>query len=347
MGLNKEPSSLYRHHFLVYLRRRPQQTSFVLICAFLIIFLRAEWAYFAPRIFISPTSLHPPDEDRLPLKIRASEARYQDTLKTRQEMIYRTGPEPSNIEAFPGDLNLFTVWDFFPPAFNCPHIVERIGALGVGGKWVCGLDKIAEKEDCVVYSFGSSWESSYEAGLLTRTKYCKMYGYHYDSKKFGPEVRSIDRLGWRTKFQRFGLSWTDEEPNFRTLPSLMFDNGHDFIDLLVIDIEGWEFPALTTVLQSYAGLTLPFGQLQVEIHMDGMEFSDFLKWWEALEAAGLRPFFSEPNMIYHNLNRGRPDIAQYSFLNIRGSNAFISNDHYDPSYGRPRPTLKIAGPDGH
>lgn len=96
---------------------------------------------------------------------------------------------------------------------------------------------------------------------------------------------------------------------------------------------GWEFPALTTILQSYAGLTLPFGQLQLEIHMDGMEFTDFLKWcvilhcstsskchsqrsfgvtyrWEALEAAGLRPFFSEPNMIYHNLNRGRPDIAE-------------------------------------
>lgn len=44
--------------------------------------------------------------------------------------------------------------DFFPPAFNCPHELERIGALGDGGKWVCGLSRVAEKPDCIVYSFG-------------------------------------------------------------------------------------------------------------------------------------------------------------------------------------------------
>lgn len=31
--------------------------------------------------------------------------------------------------------NPFTVWDFFPPAFNCPHEMERVGRLGDGGKW--------------------------------------------------------------------------------------------------------------------------------------------------------------------------------------------------------------------
>lgn len=46
--------------------------------------------------------------------------------------------------------------DFFPPVFNCPHTVERLGALGDGGKWVCGLERLAEKPDCVIYSFGAS-----------------------------------------------------------------------------------------------------------------------------------------------------------------------------------------------
>jgi hypothetical protein len=46
--------------------------------------------------------------------------------------------------------------DFFPPAFNCPHEVERIGALGDGGKWICGLSRLAEKPDCIVYAFGKS-----------------------------------------------------------------------------------------------------------------------------------------------------------------------------------------------
>jgi Methyltransferase domain len=46
------------------------------------------------------------------------------------------------------------VGDFFIPAFQCPHHVERIGVLGDGGKWVCGAERIAKQEKCVVYSFG-------------------------------------------------------------------------------------------------------------------------------------------------------------------------------------------------
>lgn len=55
---------------------------------------------------------------------------------------------------WPRDLSLYTLWDFFPAAFNCPHTVERIGNPGVGGKWVCGLDRLVDKKDCIVYSFG-------------------------------------------------------------------------------------------------------------------------------------------------------------------------------------------------
>ena len=44
--------------------------------------------------------------------------------------------------------------DFFIPAFQCPHHVERIGTLGDGGKWTCGMDRIAKQDKCVIYSFG-------------------------------------------------------------------------------------------------------------------------------------------------------------------------------------------------
>jgi hypothetical protein len=44
--------------------------------------------------------------------------------------------------------------DFFIPAFRCPHLVERIGTLGDGGKWVCGVDRVAKQDKCVIYSFG-------------------------------------------------------------------------------------------------------------------------------------------------------------------------------------------------
>jgi hypothetical protein len=44
--------------------------------------------------------------------------------------------------------------DFFLPAFQCPHRVERIGRLGDGGKYVCGIERIIRKPECVVYSIG-------------------------------------------------------------------------------------------------------------------------------------------------------------------------------------------------
>ena len=85
-------------------------------------------------------------------------------------------------------------------------------------------------------------------------------------------------------------------------------NGHTHIDILKIDIEGWEFSTLNTLLASYkaSGVPLPFSQLQIEIHAWDMKFSTFLSWWQALEQMGLRPFWTEPNEVYSNYNRGHP-----------------------------------------
>jgi methyltransferase FkbM-like protein len=82
--------------------------------------------------------------------------------------------------------------------------------------------------------------------------------------------------------------------------------GHTFIDVLKIDIEGGEFDALTPFIATYAEGVLPVGQLQLEIHaFHGRErFDYFIKWWTALEAVGLRPFWTEPNLVYVNIVRG-------------------------------------------
>jgi len=85
-------------------------------------------------------------------------------------------------------------------------------------------------------------------------------------------------------------------------------NGHDFIDVLKIDIEGNEYDSLGAFIDSFAAQPLPFGQLQIEIHVyEDQPWNDFakvLKWWQKLEAAGLRPFYSESNLVYTNLVRG-------------------------------------------
>ena len=46
--------------------------------------------------------------------------------------------------------------DFFTATFQCPHQVERVGTLGDGGKWVCGLDCVAKQKHCMIYFFGLS-----------------------------------------------------------------------------------------------------------------------------------------------------------------------------------------------
>jgi len=103
---------------------------------------------------------------------------------------------------------------------------------------------------------------------------------------------------------------------------------------LKIDIEGWEFETITTLLEPYiaSGRPLPFGQLQLEIHLWRKPFEEFLGWWEKLEAAGLRPFWTEvchiicllqlgwlnlrttiiqPNLVYLIYNKQHtPDLAE-------------------------------------
>jgi len=140
---------------------------------------------------------------------------------------------------------------FFPAAFQCPHEVERFGALGDGGKWVCGLSRLKEKKDCVVYSFGTfslpiffmpppaSWsislayqginyESSFEAAILANTDHCQIWGYDFSVKSFGPEIP--ESQVHRTHFHAYGLSGADAHgpddiPPMYTLETLLKMNG--------------------------------------------------------------------------------------------------------------------------
>ena len=57
----------------------------------------------------------------------------------------------------------------------------------------------------------------------------------------------------------------------------------------------------------------PVVQLQLKIQArDGYEkFEYFARWWATLEAAGLRPFWTEPNLVYINIVLGvRAELAE-------------------------------------
>ena len=131
----------------------------------------------------------------LKLRLDREERKYREMLPQRQALISKFGPTPSQlvmsvarpplllhhrsyhpqVPPRPGPLAaihrlcvlaamfaarapliVHSPGDFFPPIFNCPHEMDRLGALGDGGKWLCGISRIQDKPDCVVYSFGAS-----------------------------------------------------------------------------------------------------------------------------------------------------------------------------------------------
>ncbi|KAK7455844.1 hypothetical protein VKT23_010881 [Stygiomarasmius scandens] len=289
-----------------------------------------------------PTPLPPLRIDaakgELAKRLARADTIYDKMLVDRQELIKQFGPTPQDVMMFPPNKDPwppYTVWDFFPATYNCPHELRRVGALGDGGKWVCGLSRVEDKPNCVVYSVGINHESSFEAELLANTEHCQVWGYDFSVDSFGPQISRS--LAPRTHFFPYGLAGQDHIPGAHaspedhpmyTLQSLMRMNGHTHIDILKVDIESWEFETLTSLIKPYldTGKPLPFGQLQLEIHLWNKEFPEFLEWWEMLEAAGLRPFMTEPNLVYVNYNRqSGADLAEYSFLNIKGDNIFIKD----------------------
>jgi len=82
----------------------------------------------------------------------------------------------------------------------------------------------------------------------------------------------------------------------------MKENGHEWIDILKMDIESSEFAVIGGTTKVFA--VLPFSQLQIELHLAGdmddknsESFGKFLAWFEKMEKLHLRPFWNEINLI--------------------------------------------------
>ncbi|KAL8286942.1 hypothetical protein RQP46_003948 [Phenoliferia psychrophenolica] len=242
-------------------------------------------------------------------------------LEEREEFLGRLGGK-DKLQSFPGGGNFYSLWDFFIPEPSfCQHRISRVGTLGDGGKWVCGIQTlIAPRQKCVIYSFGLNGESSFEADVLEKTKGCEIWGYDFSVKSFGPQIPPHHAA--RTHFFPYKLT-SNQDPTATppewTLGGLMRKNGHKWVDLIKMDIEGSEFSVLTSFLEEFPN-DLPFGQLQLEIHASAdSDFKQFLGWWESLEKAGLRPFWVEPNLVYVNWFERKATLTEYAFLNIRRS----------------------------
>lgn len=77
--------------------------------------------------------------------------------------------------------------------------------LGDNGKWLCGVRTLLKKDNCVVYSFVSNGETTFEEDLLRKTK-CDVHVFdptlHQETKD---RVSSIKGVTLHT----YGLGITD------------------------------------------------------------------------------------------------------------------------------------------
>lgn len=154
------------------------------------------------------------------------------------------------------------ILSLFPITFDCDrNYMYRIGSDKDGGKWICG-EYFARRSDCVVVSIGSNGDFSFEEAVLK----------HPSGKKC--TIHTFDCTGsWEVPDKRINLhpwclSKEDTVINGRTykswdsiLKELQINN----VDLLKMDIEGYEWNTLPYMLQHPEQSKLP-KQIFLEIH---------------------------------------------------------------------------------
>ncbi len=237
----------------------------------------------------------------------------------------------------------YTLWDFFPATWTCPHDIQRVGRLGDGGKWVCGMSlyeskpnvavtnsKSQTRPSTIIYSFGVNDESTFEAEMLARIPSAQIHAYDFSVDRIGSQIPPSHLA--RVHFSKLGLGGVDEfakMPQFFTLQTLMEQNKHTYIDILKIDIEGAEYEALDAFMDACDKTgVMPVGQVMIELHLvddQHVNFERFTKWWERLEAFGMRPAWLEINLLAVILGKGKTDTrcVEYVWVNAKDEKSVL------------------------
>jgi hypothetical protein len=110
-------------------------------------------------------------------------------------------------------------------------------ALTEGHKYGCGIHMI--KSSPIVYSFGSNKNTEFEIDVLNLRSDANVWIYELDPARMPSDKRTGLHVG------NFGLGGYGKgkgtPSNMRSLGALMKENNHTYIDILKIDIEGFEW----------------------------------------------------------------------------------------------------------
>lgn len=197
---------------------------------------------------------------------------------------------------------------FWRPVVHC-QFAERLGDQLDGGRWVCdplrwrhittrgyALHRRGERDSadagrpprCLVYSFGSRLEFSFEHAVLAMQPECEVHTFDHTVKRT-PQVASVELHLW-------GLGQGNgSHPPLYSLTDIMSKLGHAGreLDMLKLDVEGWEIKALEPLLD--AGTMPKVRVLFIEMHYKPLRTVDAHRFFKKLHKAGYHVVSKEPN----------------------------------------------------
>ncbi|KAG1676693.1 Methyltransferase-like protein 24 [Nymphon striatum] len=229
----------------------------------------------------------------------------------------------------------WTVEEFFKMLENPPARCN--GILQIGGEYILTQDenliKDGQKEvcdkaprtnfkrirpnNCTVYSFGVGYDWSFEKDA-TRTLKCKVHAFDPESKYLyhGKDHRPMRNLWFYARGigakNGYVKGETGAKWRLQTLDSIMQHLGHESIDLIKMDIQGWEWPALEQLIAS--GALRKVNHLCIEVHFSLRKIERQVRMIQALHDAGFQLFSAHPNpTVGHTFIKqlNRKDKLQY------------------------------------
>ncbi len=126
--------------------------------------------------------------------------------------------------------------------YHCPHVRERVGRVGDGGKWLCGVASLLQRPGCVAFALGSDGDTSFEEALLNRTR-CEVHTF--DHTLNATEQAAVRRVaGVRLHDTGLAAEPAAAGATLQTLPAMMAGLQVAWLDVLKVDVEGAEWRAL-------------------------------------------------------------------------------------------------------
>jgi len=221
---------------------------------------------------------------------------YQE--KARNETIYMNPNNPNaGLDTDPALWLLNNV----DPIFTCPHL-RRVGGHGDGPKWTCDPHRLKKKSDCLIYSFGSSGEYSFEDGLYelfkdeNNTNPCEIHVFDPDPKYAranDPQTKNIHYHAWGLKSSyEASAAWGGFE--FLSIQDTMKSLGHSSrrIDIFKIDCELCEY----STYKDWLNPSVDIRNILIETHTtNDRAVQEGSKFYDRFLDQGFVPYSKEAN----------------------------------------------------